>query len=298
MTLVALPELLEHARERRFAVGYFEAWDLYSLEAVLAAAEAEESPLILGIGGLSANHGWLRSHGIEIYGAACEALARRTNLPTAILFNEADSFEEAAAGLRAGYNAVMMHTQGWPWERLVADTKALVHAAHGLGVAVEGEVGALSEMRDGVLDDSGGRMTGVGEAVAFVEATGVDCLAVAVGNVHFVHDDHTPTIDTQRIRDIGAAVSVPLVLHGGSGTPADQMRAAIEAGIAKVNVGTRLKRVYGAALDAAVRAGGSDANLLHGSRRADDVCVRAAEAVTSEVRRMIRVFGSNGRAAA
>lgn len=298
MTLVALPELLDRARRGGYAVGYFEAWDLYSLEAVLAAAEAELSPLILGIGGLSANHEWLRSHGIEVYGAACEMIARRTKLPTAILLNEADSFEEAAAGLRAGYNAVMMHTQGWPWERLVRDTRALVCAAHGLGVAVEGEVGALSEMRGGVLDDSRGRMTSVEEAAAFVGATGVDCLAVAVGNVHFVHDDHTPRIDTQRIRDIGAAVSVPLVLHGGSGTPPDQVRAAIEAGIAKINVGTRLKRVYGAALDAAVRAGGSDANLLHGSRRPDDVCVRAAEAVTAEVRRLIGIFGSSGRAAA
>ncbi len=298
MTLVALPELLERAEKGRYAVGYFEAWDLYSLEAVLAAGEAEQSPLILGIGGLSASHEWLRSHGIEVYGAAREALARRTKLPTAILFNEADSLEEAAAGLRAGYNAVMMHTQGWPWERLVADTKALVNAAHGLGVAVEGEVGALSEMRGGALDDSIGRMTGVDEAVEFVGATGVDCLAVAVGNVHFVHDDHVPIINTQRIRDIGAAVPVPLVLHGGSGTPVDQVQAAIEAGIAKVNVGTRLKRIYGAALDAAVRAGGSDANLLHGSRRPDDLNGRAARAVTAEVRRLMQVFGSSGRAAA
>jgi ketose-bisphosphate aldolase len=297
MPIRPLPELLERARDARYALGYFEAWDVYTLEAVLAAAEAEQSPLILGIGGLSADHAWLRSHGIEIYGAACDLIARRTRLPVSILFNEADSLAEAEIALGAGYNAVMMHTQGWPWERLVGDTKALVLAAHELDVAVEGEVGALAEMRGGRLDEAASRMTGVDEAVAFVEATGVDCLAVAVGNVHFVHDDHSPTIDTGRIREIRAAVAVPLVLHGGSGTPADQVVAAIEAGISKLNVGTRLKRVYGAALSEALRDGTSDANRQYGSRGPDDVCLQAAAAVTMEARRLMRTFGSSGRAA-
>lgn len=296
MSLVPLSDLLADAGERRYAVGYFESWDEYTLEAVVAAAEAEASPVIIGIGGLSADHAWLRERGVAVYGQMASFLAQRARVPIAVLFNEADSFAEAAGALGAGYNAVMMHTQGWPWERLVADTAALVHAAHAVGVAVEGEVGALAEMKGGQLDESGGHITTVKEATDFVTATRVDCLAVSVGNVHFVHDDYLPTINVDRIREIGNAVSVPLVAHGGSGTPDDQMRAAIAAGITKVNVGTRLKRVYGEALATAVGARGSDANLLHGSRRPDDVCVRAAEAVTAEVRRMMQVFGSAGRA--
>lgn len=296
MSIVSLPELLEAAGKGRYAVGYFESWDVYTLEAVVAAAEAERSPVLIGIGGLSTNHSWLRRQGIEIYGAAAQALARRASVPVGVLFNEGDSFEEAAGALGAGYNAVMMHTQGWPWDRLVADTAALVAAAHALDIAVEGEVGALAEMRDGDVDESVGALTSVEEASNFAKQTSVDCLAVAVGNVHFVTSGYTPTIDVQRIRDIGDAVEVPLVLHGGSGTPDDQMQTAIEAGVTKVNVGTKLKRVFGDALRSAVAAGGEDPNLLYGSREPADVNVRAAAAVTDEVRRLMQVFNSSGKA--
>ena len=297
MALTPLPSLLADAGSGGYAVGYFESWDVYSLEAVLAAAEAERSPVIIGIGGLSANHDWLGSVGVDIYGRVCAVLARRSGVPTAILFNEAESFTEAAAALGAGYNSVMMHTQGWPWERLVADTTALCAAAHGLGIAVEGEIGALAEMSiDGTIDSSIGALTEVNDAVEFVRRTGVDCLAVAVGNVHFVTSDYVPKIRIDRIEEIRAAVDVPLVLHGGSGTPPDQMQAAIAAGITKINVGTRLKHVFGTALTAAVREG-SDPNLLYGSRLPEDINTRAAAALTAEVRRLMTVFGSSGRAA-
>lgn len=296
MSLISLPELLAEAGKGRYAVGYFESWDVYSLEAVLAAAEAERSPVIIGIGGLSANHQWLGTVGVEIYGAACAALARRASVPTAILFNEAESFTEAAAALGAGYNSVMMHTQGWPWDRLITDTTALAAASHGLGIAVEGEIGALAEMSiDGAIDTSIGAMTEVSEAIDFVEQTGVDALAVAVGNVHFVTSDYVPEIRVDRIKEIGAAVDVPLVLHGGSGTPPDQMQAAIAAGITKINVGTRLKHVFGMALQEAL-SNGKDPNLLYGSRLPEDVNTRAAAALTTEVQRLMHIFGSAGKA--
>lgn len=296
MSIVGLPELLANAEKGRYAVGYFESWDIYSLEAVVAAAEQERSPVIIGIGGLSANHEWLSTVGVELYGAACQALARRTTVPTAILFNEAENFTEAAGALGAGYNCVMMHTQGWDWDRLVADTSALVAASRALNIAVEGEVGALAEMTiDGSIDTSIGAMTEVGQAVDFVKSTGVDCLAVAVGNVHFVTSDYVPTIRVDRINEIREAVDVPLVLHGGSGTPADQMQAAIAAGITKINVGTRLKHVFGNALTAAVGQE-SDPNLVYGSRLAGDLNLVAARALTSEVRRLMQVFGSSGKA--
>lgn len=296
MPVVALPELLADAEKSRYAVGYFESWDVYSLEAVLAAAEQDRSPVIIGIGGLSANHEWLSSVGVELYGAACAALARRSSVPTGILFNEAESFPEAAAALGAGYNSVMLHTQGWSWERLIADTKALVAAAHGLGITVEGEVGALAEMSiDGQIDTSIGAMTEVAQAVDFVKATDVDFLAVAVGNVHFVTSDYVPEIRVDRISEIRDAVDVPLVLHGGSGTPADQMQAAIAAGITKINVGTRLKHVFGTELRRVIGEG-ADPNLSYGSRLPGDVNTRAAQALTAEVRRLMQVFGSSGKA--
>ena len=296
MPVVDLHDLLADAEKSRYAVGYFESWDVYSLEAVLAAAERERSPVIIGIGGLSANHEWLSSVGVELYGAACAALARRSSVPTGILFNEAESFAEAAAALGAGYNSVMLHTQGWSWDRLIADTKALVAAAHGLGITVEGEVGALAEMSiDGQIDTSIGAMTEVAQAADFVKATDVDFLAVAVGNVHFVTSDYVPEIRVDRIREIRDVVDVPLVLHGGSGTPADQMQAAIAAGITKINVGTRLKHVFGTELRRVIGEG-ADPNLIYGSRLPGDVNTRAAQALTTEVQRLMQVFGSAGKA--
>lgn len=295
MPVVSLPALLADAERDRYAVGYFESWDVYSLEATLAAAELEHSPVIIGIGGLSANHAWLSSTGVEIYGGVCAALARRSKVPVGILFNEAESYLEAAAALGAGYNSVMMHTQGWAWDRLVTDTTLLTAMAHGLHIAVEGEVGALAEMTiDGNIDTSIGAMTEVTQAVEFVEATNVDCLAVAVGNVHFVTSDYVPQIRVDRIREIREAVAVPLVLHGGSGTPPDQMQAAISAGITKINVGTRLKHVFGNALRGSVQES-EDPNLLYGSRRPEDANTRAGQALTTEIRRLMQVFGSSGK---
>jgi fructose-bisphosphate aldolase class II len=296
MSIVSLPELLAGAEKGRYAVGYFESWDIYSLEATIAAAEQERSPVLIGIGGLSANHEWLSSVGIELYGAACQSLARRTSVPTGILFNEGESFAETAGALGAGYNCVMMHTQGWDWTKLIGDTSALVAAAHALDIAVEGEVGALAEMTiDGNIDTSIGAMTEVGQAVDFVKATGVDCLAVAVGNVHFVTSDYVPKIRVDRINEIREAVDVPLVLHGGSGTPDDQMQQAIAAGITKINVGTKLKYVFGNALTAAVGQE-SDPNLVYGSRLPGDLNTVASKALTAEVQRLMQVFGSSGKA--
>lgn len=296
MSLVSLPELLDHAGKNRYAVGYFESWDIYSLEATIAAAEASQSPVIIGIGGLSANHEWLQSGGIELYGAASRALADRAKVPVATLFNEADSFAEAAGGLGAGFNSVMMHTQGWDQDKLIADTAALVAAAHAVNVAVEGEIGALAEIKDGVLDAAGASYTTPEAAELFVRETKVDCLAVAVGNVHFVTGGHVPTVQVDLIKEIGNTVDVPLVLHGGSGTPDDQTRQAVEAGITKVNVGTKLKHVFGQALVAELSRPVEDPNMVFGSRFEGDANSRAGVALRKEIQRLMDVFGSTGQA--
>jgi ketose-bisphosphate aldolase len=296
MPLVPLPEMLQHASKNRYAVGYFESWDVYSLQATIAAAEASNSPVIIGIGGLSSNHDWLQSGGIEMYGAISASLAARSTAPISTLFNEADSYTEAAMGLGVGFNSVMMHTQGWDQEKLLADTASLVRASHAVNVAVEGEIGALAEIKDGVLDAAGASYTTPEAAELFVRETNVDCLAVAVGNVHFVTGGHIPTVQVDLIRQIGEAVNVPLVLHGGSGTPDDQTRRAVEAGITKVNVGTKLKFVFGNALVAELGQGTLDPNLAYGSRFEADVNSRAGVALTREIQRLMDVFGSTGQA--
>ncbi len=297
MTLVTLPELLAEARRQRYAVGYFEAWDIYGLEAVVAAAQAERSPVIIGIGGLTANHEWLGTQGIALYGAAAATLARSATVPAAAMYNEADSLKEACSAIGAGFNTVMMVGQGLPWERLVQATVTLTTEAHRAGVAVEGEFDELAEMRDGVVRERTATSTEVGRAVEFVARTNVDCLAVAVGSVHFVTGGFAPTLELGLIRELADAVAVPLVLHGGSGVPADQLRAAVDAGISKVNFGTRLKQVFDVGLRNALAEAGSDVNRTYGSRLPGDAMTAAAQALTEEVRRYMQILGSSGRIA-
>ncbi len=296
MPLVPLPELLAHASSHKYAVGYFESWDVYSLQATIAAAEASNSPVIIGIGGLSSNHEWLQAGGIELYGNICANLAAKSSVPITTLFNESDSLAEAKLGLGVGFNSAMMHTQGWDQAKLLADTAALVTAAHAVDIAVEGEIGALAEIKDGVFDASGASYTTPEAAELFVRETGVDCLAVAVGNVHFVTGSHIPTVQVDLIKQIGEAVNVPLVLHGGSGTPDDQTRVAVAAGITKINVGTKLKFVFGNALVAEIGKGELDPNLAYGSRFEGDINTRAGMALTREIQRLMDVFGSTGMA--
>lgn len=296
MPLAPLPELLAHASKNKYAVGYFESWDVYSLQATITAAEASDSPVIIGIGGLSSNHHWLQSGGIELYGTICATLAAKSTVPISTLFNEADSLSEAKLGLGVGFNSVMMHTQGWDQAKLLADTASLVIASHAVDVAVEGEIGALAEIKDGVFDGSGASYTSAEAAELFVRETGVDCLAVAVGNVHFVTGSHIPTVQVDLIKEIGEAVDVPLVLHGGSGTPDDQTRRAVAAGITKINVGTKLKFVFGNALVAEIGTGELDPNLAYGSRFDGDINSRAGVALTREIQRLMDVFGSTGMA--
>jgi len=297
MSLVSMNELLEHAGKHSYAVGYFESWDLYSLQATVAAAEEQNSPLILGVGGLSANHTWLREVGIRAFGPVVNEMAEKASVPIATLFNEGDSVLESEIAIQAGYGAVMMHTEGWPWEQLIADTRTVVDKAHSRAVAVEGEVGALPEITEEGLDESRASNTKVEQAVEFVSATGVDCLAVAVGNVHFVTTSFVPNVDIELIRAIDDAVDVPLVMHGGSGTPDDQMRAAIAAGITKINVGTKLKTLFGKKLRETISADKNwDPNMALGSHLDGDWLTISSAAVHAEVSRLIQVFGSNGKA--
>jgi ketose-bisphosphate aldolase len=292
MGLTPMPELLAHAREGGYAVGYFEAWDTYSLEAIVAAAEAERSPVIIGFGCMLLDQGWLERGGIEIFGAIGRQAADNCRVPVSLLLNEAHTVEHALRGIDAGFNAVMICD---------SDTERnarLVAAAHAAGVAVEAELGELPDGGpDGNVDRSHAALTDPDQAAAFVEATGVDALAVSFGNVHTLEGAQA-TIDLERLAAVRACVAVPLVAHGGTAFPADAVPGAIEHGVAKFNVGTILKRSY---LEALRGAAGNVSELtsphaLIGSHGSDDLLEVGKANVTEVVRTLIRRFGGSGRA--
>ncbi len=296
MPVVSMPDLLGDAVRGGYAVGYFESWDLASLEAVLDAAEAEQSPVIAGFGGMMVDGGWLEARGVHVLGALALAAADVARVPAAVMFNEAQTLAQAHAALDAGFNCLLLSTDALSPTEALQVTADLTARAHTCGVAVEAELGHLPDAAAGEED---GEMTDPAEARAFVAATGVDCLAVSIGNVH-IKSDGWATIDPGRLEALHEAVGLPFALHGGTSFPPAAMPHAIANGVAKMNVGTVLKRTYFdahrgtfAALPSAL-----DVHEALGSRKPGDVTAAARRALTEKVRELMRLYGSSGKAVA
>jgi len=291
VTLVALPELLADARRHGYALGYCEAWDAYSLDAVVAAAEAERAPVILGFGCLLVDQAWLDAGGVRSLGAIGRAAADSTSVPVALLLNETNGVRQAFDGLDAGFNAVMAHGA------TAEEVAGLVREAHARGAAVEGELGELPTAVGTSVDETGATLTDSAEAAAYVEATAVDCLAVSVGNVHLL-ERGAAKIDLDLLGEIHRRVGVPLVIHGGTGFPPEAVPGAISRGVAKFNVGTVLKRSFLDGLAAALAAASTTASPhdLIGSHRSTDVLSAGADKMRKAVRMLIKLYGGSGRA--
>ena len=297
MPLVPMIELFERARREGYALGYFEAWDLYSLEAALEAAEAEDSPVILGFGCMMADRDWLDRGGVETLGAMGRVVAERAHVPVALLLNEAQTLEQALRGIESGFNAVMLDTSAWAWDDAVAQVSELTHVAHARGVAVEGELGRLPDFIEGGVDDSQASLTDPEQAAAFVAQTGVDCLAVSIGNVHLLTTQHAP-VDLEHLEAISRRVSMPLVIHGGTSFPPDAVPRAIAAGVVKFNVGTILKRAFFEGMRQSIQAQPetADVHLILGSHKAADVMNAGKARMREKIQELMRVYGSSGRA--
>ena len=293
MALTALSKLLDAARTGGYAVGYFEAWDTYSFEAVAEAAEAEQSPVVLGFGGMMMDPAWLDRFGIEPLGAYGRAVAERLRPPAALILNEVREPEQARRGVDAGFNVVMLDTSALPFAQNVTLTKELVASAHAKGVEVQAELGRLPDFGG----EDGGEATDPDQARKFVAATGADFLAVSVGNVH-LRTEGAAEIDWERLRAIRQQVDVPLVIHGGSGLSPETVTALIREGIALFHIGTIMKRRCWEAARATVASPANrvDYQSLVGSRKPTDFLMPGKAAVTESVRSLMRLYGSSGKA--
>jgi ketose-bisphosphate aldolase len=294
--LVPLQRILGNARSDGYAVGYFEAWDACSLETVLTAAEEESAPVILGFGAMMVDGTWLDGGGVEVLGAIGRSYAARSSVDVSLLFNEAHTLDQARRGIDAGFNAVMIDTHSWQTEDAIVAVRELCRVARRSGVAVEGELGSPAEATASGVDQSHASLTDPDEAARFVEETGVDCLAVSVGNVHIMMDAQS-TIDMGRLRSIHERVDVPLVIHGGTSFPSAGVAPAIALGVAKFNVGTVLKHAFWGGLESAIRSAETppDVHKLLGSHKEADVMHVAQERMTDKVRSLIKQYGGSGR---
>ena len=291
MSLVTLTDLFADARCSGYALGYFEAWDSTSLEAVLDAAEAENSPVILGFGCMMLDSTWLDAGGVELLGAMGRAVAQRAKVPVALLLNEARTFDQAVRGMDAGFNAVMLDTSSWGTHEAMAAVAKLTELAHARGIAVEAELGRLPDAVGDGIDNSSAALTDPEQAAQFVAHTGVDCLAVSIGNVHLLTNGYAP-VDMAHMEAIYQRVPVPLVIHGGTSFPPAEVPRAIAAGALKFNVGTILKKTFLEGLRETVHALPAQPFVhdLMGSHKDADLFTQGKARMTAKVRELIRLY--------
>ena len=234
-----MTRLLRDAQAGGYAVGYFEVWNLESTRALVEVAEEERAPLIVGFnGGLIGEHDRL-----EYYAALARAAVEKSRVPAVSLLNEPVDFRQVMQGLRLGFTAVMVDFSDQPFRRNVDLTRRVVEVCHPMDVAVEAQLDRIPSAEDGMPPkDVEKHFTDPDRAARFLEETGVDALSVSVGNVHGLYKGKA-RLDYERIRRL-RSLGVPLVLHGGTGISDEDVGEAVEAGIAKINLGYELRQAF------------------------------------------------------
>lgn len=275
MTLARTSHLLAQAQEDGGAVGAFNVLHLETAEALVAAAEEAGLPVILQI-----SENCVAFHGsLAPIAAATIALAETATVPVAVHLDHAESEALALEAIDRGFTSVMFDGAKLPFEENVAATARIVATAHAGGVDVEAELGEIGG-KDGA--HAPGVRTDPAEAAAFVAATGVDALAVAVGSSHAM-TERTAALDLPLIARLADAVPVPLVLHGSSGVPDETIVAGIGAGLVKINVSTHLN----VAFTGAVRAYLDEHPSVVDSRK---YLTAGRAALSAEAARLLRLF--------
>ena len=237
--LVTAKEMLQKAREGKYAIGAFNVENMEMVMAVLAAAEAKNSPVIM-----QTTPGTIKYAGVDYYYANVAAAAKRSSVPVVMHLDHGDSFQRAMAAYRAGYTSIMIDGSKLPFEENIDLTKRVVDACHPGDVYVEGELGKVGGKEDdGPAVEGESPYTDPAEAKEFVERTGCTSLAIGVGTSHGVYTSD-PHIEQSVVKAIRDAVDVPLVLHGTSGVPDEQVAEAVKNGICKVNYATELRQAY------------------------------------------------------
>lgn len=284
MNFVPMDQLLQPARRGKYAVPAFCAWNAEVAEVILRVATELQAPVILMSG-----PGEFPLNPPDTLARICQAVAQNYPGPAALHLDHGDSLELVEQCLKAGYTSVMLDYSTRPFAENVAALRDVVAKAHPRGVTVEGEIGSVGRVDSGSAE--GGKtstLTDPAEAARYAEMTGVDALAVSIGNAHGIYT-RLPVFDFDRLETIRQAVRVPLVLHGGSGTQPEYIRKAISLGMAKVNIASELCKAFRDAY-AQEHANGKNGWL--------PTCLGATKpAIAKVVGRWITLCGAQGKAA-
>ncbi|MDA7966796.1 class II fructose-bisphosphate aldolase [Ruegeria sp.] len=275
MTLATLKDVLTPAYQNGYAVGGLVTLGWEDMRAYVAAAEAENAPVILQAGPSCREHTPL-----PVLGKMFRFLADSASVPVVAHLDHGYTFEDCKIALDSGFTSLMFDGSRKPLQQNIDETAAIAEMAHAAGISCEGEIGFV-----GYSGGEGSNGTDPAEAARFARESGVDAMAISVGNVH-LQQNKEGGLDEARITEIDAATDVPLVIHGGSGVPVEQRsRLARDTSICKFNIGTELRMAFGNALREAVNR---DPN------RFDRVTIlkETHDPVEAAARVVIRAFGA------
>ena len=279
--LVNLNDILFDAQKNKYAVGLFNTTDTDAIEAAITAAEQLRSPIILGTAEVLLRHGEL-----QLIGPAMVNMAKKASVPVAIHYDHGLTYERCLEALEIGFSSVMYDCSVDSYADNVRKLKEMADIAHSFGATIEGELGHVGDNEDSKegqsrMEDPSKFYTDPDTAKEFVERTGIDALAIAIGTAHGTYTC-TPKLDIERLKAIRSKLDTPLVLHGGSGLPMSDLRECITNGITKVNIFTDL---YVAGKEAMTKLTGD----YH------DIRANRVQAMREIVKDKIMLFGSNGR---
>lgn len=255
--IVTAKELLDKAKAGKYAIGAFNTSSLEITKGILQAAYELKTPVII-----ETSEGEANFEGYQVFVDTARDLAEELAIDVAINLDHGKSLESVKYAIDSGYSSVHIDCSAMEKEENVTLTKQVVEVAHAHGVSVEGELGYIggsSEVHEGEQPKQEIIFTDPAEAAEYIKATGIDIFAGSYGNVHGIYKNE-PKLDIERIKKIADGSGIPLSLHGGSGIPEEQIKAAIGAGICKINVNTEIRKAYREALDKALR--GKNAEIV------------------------------------
>lgn len=275
--IVNLNDVLKDAQKNSYAVGLFNTTDTDMLEAAISAAEELRSPIIIGTAEVLLPFGDLK-----LIAPSIVAAAKRASVPVVVHYDHGLTFERCIEALNLGFSSIMFDGSASDEKENLKNTREIVKIAHDMGVTVEGEIGHVGQADCGD-NEQRDMYTTPHEAVKFVNETGVDALAIAIGTAHGAYKSK-PKLDIERLKEIRKALDTPLVLHGGSGLSDDDFKNTIKAGIAKVNIFTDLC------------IAGERAMIENSEKAYLDIRNEKVKTIKEAVIRKMLLFGSDGKA--
>ena len=286
--LVSAKEMLQKAREGKYAVGQFNINNLEWTKAVLLTAEEMKSPVILGVSEGAGKY----MTGFGTVAAMVKAMISEMNITVPVALHlDHGTYDGCYKCIKAVFSSIMFDGSHYPIAENVEKTTELVHVAHQLGLSIEAEVGSIGGEEDGVV--------GMGECADPNECKqiadlGVDMLAAGIGNIHGKYPENWAGLSFETLAAVNEKVGeMPLVLHGGTGIPADMIKKAISLGVAKINVNTECQLSFAAATREYVEAGKDQQGKGFDPRK---LLAPGAEAIKATVREKIELFGSANKA--